>query len=242
MPAASSRPQTMVRSGVLNSGSTRRTSARASPGRPAHSASSAARCADSRASSTCADVGGQGVDQLPPPRWRHRYRRAAGRSRRGPRAPASASRSGGPAVSGSISAAASAVRPRRAGPRMRCRPGRWPRTKPPGRPAGRAQDRAAPPRRSSWNLASLSSASLSLTASHNRAGCLARPGQGPPRSGRRTLPRPARARTRLAARLARMRGIRAVAPAASAISSARFSAAGTPLMPSLGAKCRKTSA
>ena len=88
IPAASSRPHKIVRSGAGNRAMTRCTSARASAGRPAHSASSAAHCAVSRAISMLPDEPVMAVSccqrSAAAP-----CRRAAGRFRRGWRAPAS---------------------------------------------------------------------------------------------------------------------------------------------------------
>ena len=68
MPAASSRAQKIVRSGSWNSPSTRRTPARASPGRPAHSASSVAAALRLAGKLDVADVPREeGVNPPPPP-------------------------------------------------------------------------------------------------------------------------------------------------------------------------------
>ena len=179
MPAASSRPQKIVRSAAVNSARTRWTSSRASPGRPAHSASSAARCPVSRAHIDAADLADARLDLLPPPGGRldvaaqqvdlgaalmHQPVIAVGRPggqrvdqrRRLGRAPAGEQRLG---CVGSQRRGHRSMRPGRSG----------------GRPAGRA----ARPRQRRRTSPVCTRTSLSVMASHSRACPPVRPGPKP---------------------------------------------------------------
>ncbi len=135
------------------------------------------------------------------------------------------SRSGGPVISGSISAAASAMRPP-ASSASEALEAKMVARHEACKPACRADPSARNATSAALaNLASLSSASLSFAANHTRAlpSSVARARVHPrPRTAKpsSTWPR----RNAFAAILASTRGIKAVAPVASAIFSARFSA------------------